>query len=371
MKKVLMISTDRQIFVPGSEVRRRMLDYGGLFIELHIIVLAKKKLGLREEKLATNTFVYPTNAFGPLSQILFAYQIGRRVLRAGNQDWIISSQDPFETGLIAWLLKWMFKISWQAQVHTDFLSSYFWQESLVNKIRVLLGKFLLPRADKIRVVSERIKKSLDNLKLKSEPIVLPIFVPKPSADLICQPDQDLSRKYPQFSFIILMASRLTREKNFMVALSAFAEVIRHRPTLGLVIVGRGPEKLKLQRLAKALETDHQIIFEDWNNHLECYYRSADLFMLSSNYEGYGRTLVEAGFGACPVLTTNIGLVGEIINRQNALICPVGDEDCLAEKIAWAVADKSDLKKLGQRLRADLEERYQDKKEYLNKYQEAL
>jgi glycosyltransferase involved in cell wall biosynthesis len=364
-----MISTDRLIFTAGSEVRRRLLDYGNLFDELHVIVLAKKSLGHQKEQLTDNIFIYPTNSFNRLSYFWQAIKIGRSLLENG-QDWVITSQDPFETGLIAWWLKRKKDITWQAQIHTDFLSPFFTRESWLNWLRVKLARFLLPQADKIRVVSKRIKDSLKNWPLKSEPDILPIFVPT-MPDIVCDQTRDLHKKYPQFSFIILMASRLTKEKNFPLALGAFAEVVLDRSNLGLIIVGDGPERENLIKLAGTFKGGDQVIFEDWQCHLGCYYQTADLFMLTSNYEGYGRTIIEAGLNGCPVLTTDIGLVSELVNDQNALVCPVGDEDCLAEKMSWAVADKGQIKILGDKLKQDLERNHQTKEEYLKAYKKSL
>lgn len=367
--KILMISTDRLIFTTGSEVRRRMLDYGELFEELHVIVFSQKSLGHKKEQLTDNVFVYPTNSRSRLFYLWGSIQIGQ-VLLSAKGKWIISSQDPFETGLVAWWLKRKFKLKWQAQIHTDFLSSFFASESWLNWLRVKMARFLLPHADKIRVVSLRLKNSIMAWPLKTEPVVLPIFI-IPSAQKVCDPNLDLHQKYPQFSFIILMASRLTREKNFPLAFGAFAVACLDRPNVGLIIVGQGPEKKHLQDLTRTFRAGSQIIFEDWQCDLSCYYQSADLFLLTSDYEGYGRTLVEAGLSGCPVLTTDVGLVGELANEQNSLICPVGDEECLAEKISWAIANHGPLKILGVNFQNKLKFSVLHKKAYLKIYQQNL
>lgn len=368
--KVLMISTDRLVFETGSEVRRRLLDYGGLFTELHVVVFSNKKLGHHDEQLTDNVFVYPTNSWNRLTYLWRAIKIGSALFKSGG-DWVITSQDPFETGLVAWWLKRGRNINWQAQIHTDFLSPFFAKESWLNRLRVKLAAFLLPRADKIRVVSLRIKKSLAGWNLKTEPIVLPIFV-SPEMDKPCDSPLNLHTKYPQFSFIVLMASRLTVEKNFDLAIGAFSEVALDRPNVGLVIVGQGPEKKHLQDLAKTFGQGDQIIFEDWQSNLNCYYRSADLFLLSSNYEGYGRTIVEAGLNACPVLSTEIGIIGDGVNEENSLVCPVGDNDCLSEKLSWAVSHHGQLPALGERLKKDLLSGFiKGKDHYLDSFRQAV
>ena len=235
-------------------------------------------------------------------------------------------------GLLGFLLKRKFKIPLQLQIHTDFLSPYFWRESLKNKIRVLLARFLLPRADGIRVVSERIKNSLiiNHLSFPAKIIVLPVFINIEGIRAIVIAT-DIHKKYSQFDFIILMASRLTREKNIGMAISALQSLIRTNRRIGLIIVGDGPElkTLKLQTANHKLQTN--IIFEssvDFET-LISYYKTADLFLLTSNYEGYGRTIVEALAAGCPVVMTDVGVAGEIVkDEMNGRIIQTGDTTSL-------------------------------------------
>ena len=129
---------------------------------------------------------------------------------------VISTQDPFETGIAGWLLARKFRLPLQIQVHTDFLSSYFWKESFLNKIRVIIGKFLVKRADCLRVVSTESKILYSsNLQPTTYNLialaVLPIFVDIEKIKST-PANFDVRKKYPQFSFIIMTISRLEKEK---------------------------------------------------------------------------------------------------------------------------------------------------------------
>jgi glycosyltransferase involved in cell wall biosynthesis len=365
--KVLMISTDRKIFEPKSEVRQRMIEYAGLFDELKIIVFSKKDSSGGNISLTTNCVANKTNSLSPFLYVWDAIKISQALIGDGS-DWVVTCQDPFETGLVGWWLKKKLKVKLQLQVHTDLMSPYFKRESLKNLLRVNIAKFLLPRADKIRVVSERIKQSLENLKLKTGPIVLPIFVGQGEET---EPQTDLHNKYPQFDFIILMASRLSREKNFSLALESFAEAGLDK-IAGLVIVGEGPEKQNIKKKIKNLQIDNKVILEPWVENLTDYYKSADLFLLTSNYEGYGRTLIEAGLAGCPILTTDIGLVGDVIDKESALICSVGDKDCLVDSISVAVSNNSLLRVQSLRLKENLESKIVTQKaDYLRRYKDSM
>ena len=97
--KVLMISTDERIFEAGSNVRERMALYGTITENLHIII-PTTNASLREQKISGNVFAYPAYGFLKILALARAVFVGIR-LPGG----LVTAQDPFETGLMA------FKIS--------------------------------------------------------------------------------------------------------------------------------------------------------------------------------------------------------------------------------------------------------------------
>ncbi|HQI25777.1 MAG TPA: glycosyltransferase family 4 protein [Candidatus Paceibacterota bacterium] len=368
---VLMLSTDRKIFEEASDVRARMVDYAGLFEKLEIVVFAKKSEGFDVVQIAPNCHAHPTNSLSPFSYILGGIRVGQKILKGQNYgNWVITCQDPFEAGLAGWWLARKFRVKLNLQIHTDVFSPFFGAESLKNKIRVAIAKFVLPKADSVRVVSERIKKTLAKFKLKTEPIVLPIISELNKSSGGSQ--VDLHQKYPQFDFIILMASRLTREKNFPLALKAIASVAKLNSRAGLIIVGNGPERKKIEEGIARFGLQKNVILEKWNDNLSAYYQTADLFLLTSNYEGYGRTLIEAAQFGCPILSTDTGAVGELFNEQNSLVCPVGDQACLEKKLSYAIENREKIKLLAEKALADVMNNLViSKEDYLERYRNSL
>src|SRR3989338_7077911 len=107
---ILTVGTDINIFNQESAVARRVLEYGTLVDELHIIVLSGR--GFSTTKLGDNVFVYPTNSlFFPL-RVIDAYRIGKKICSQRHFD-VISTQDPAESGLVGAWLKKKFQISLQ------------------------------------------------------------------------------------------------------------------------------------------------------------------------------------------------------------------------------------------------------------------
>ncbi|MGB2580752.1 MAG: glycosyltransferase, partial [Minisyncoccia bacterium] len=220
--RVLVISSDRKVFEKGSAVRSRLLDYGRLADELHVIVFAKKALGFQDEVIQPNIFLYSTNSLGKFFHIPHAILCALKLKRRGVAIDVVTTQDPFEAGLAGYIIARILKARLHIQIHTDVMSSYFAHESILNQARVILAKFLIPHANAIRVVSERIKNSLSTFNIQHSIItVLPILTEtknRPHAF-------DLKKKYPQFDFHILVASRLSREKNIGSAVESMRSVV--------------------------------------------------------------------------------------------------------------------------------------------------
>lgn len=318
--KVLMVSTDAKILEEGSEVRARMIWYASVLDSLDILLISKSVAG-GELKISDKVMVYPRCYWQG-----FGFKVP-----AGVE--IISAQDPFENGLIGWHLAKKFNLPLQLQIHTDLLSPYFKKESLKNKVRLMIAKWLLPKAKSIRAVSNKIKDSLVyQLKIAREKIfVLPVWIDL--AKYQSTPiTTDLKQLYPQFSKIVLVASRLTREKNIGLAIKAFRRVVDQVPGAGLVIVGSGPEQTPLEASVKKLKIEDRVIFVGWSDYLASCYKTADVFVNVSWYEGFGRTIIEALACGCPVVSTDVGIARE----AGATVADFNPED-LSNKITGVLA----------------------------------
>lgn len=335
--KILSISSDRKVFEEGSAMRARTREYGRLVDELHVIVFAKKSHQYQDAVLSSNIFLYPTNTRTRFGYILSAIRHARALAKRGVQFDIVTAQDPFELGVTAFLIARMIGAKLHLQIHTDFMSPYFIKESLINRVRSMVARSLVRRADALRVVSERIKNSLQGV---DGPVrVLPIFI---DVEHIAHSPviKNLKDTYPQFKKHILMASRLSSEKNIELAILSMGEVVKKNPTAGLIIVGSGDQEKALREQVRTLNIQSNVVFEGWQNDLISYYKTADIFLLTSNYEGYGMTIVEALAAGCPVVATDVGCVGEIMHHGvQGLVVPVGDKDAIVRAILDVLSGK--------------------------------
>ncbi len=377
--KVLSISTDRKVFDQNSPVRARMIEYGKLFEEMHIIVFSKQSHGFEAWRISDNVWLYPTRSFTKLFYMRDAFKIAKQIITLRKWDpktVVVTAQDPFETGKVGADIKKSFGFPLQIQVHTDFLSPYFYSLSILNKIRVKMSRGILEHADIIRVVSERIKRSLVTQYFipDTKISVLPIFVESTLFNTEPNPAQvNLQRAYPQFAFTILMASRLTKEKNIFLALRTLKEVLKNYPKTGLIIVGDGPEERSLKSHVAAMGLQNSVVFEPWQKDLAGYYKSAHAFLVTSLYEGYGLTLVEAGLSGAAIITSDVGIAGDILkDSYNALVYPVDKQPALLQKLL-TIIENNDLRlELKLHVAEDMKKVVlSDKTEYLRLYKEFL
>ncbi len=324
---ILIISTDRKLFEENSDVRNRLFNYGMLVDRIDVIVLNKENESFNKTKISANVHLHPTNSKNKFSYIRDAKKIAFDLDRVD----LVSAQDAYEIGFIAWRIAKKLKIKLELQIHTDLFNKYFVKHSFLNRIRSFIARFLLSKADHIRVVSKRIKQSLPRNIQRKAISVIPIFT---SVSLIqaTVPSFSLKEKYPQFKFIALTMSRLEDEKNISLIISAMKDIVKVFPKTGLIIVGSGSQRKNLRKLARRKGLEENIIFKSWTDDPISYYKTADLFLSASNYEGYGLALVEAIVSRCPILTTKVGIVGEVLRGNNALLCDVGDKKCFSESI---------------------------------------
>lgn len=369
-----MLSTDRNVFTPDSQMANRMISYGESFGELHVIVFSLKKQGYISVELSPKVFVYPTSSSNKLMYIWDTLKIAGQISRMlffGQT--VISTQDPFEKGIVGLLLRWKTKFPLQMQIHTDMYAKNFYDGQLLNWLRFQIAKRTLKKADGIRVVREKIKNDLvKNLFIKpGKIVVLPIFI---DIEKMRQKTVtvNLKEKYPEFSYTIAMVSRLTEEKRVSLGIEIFAEVLKKIPGIGLVIVGTGSEQTALQKYAQRLGVLESIRFEGWQSDVISYYKTADVFLNTSDFEGYGLTLVEAASVGCPIVTSHVGIAEDILkNGVSVLTCENRSVECFANNIIRLLTTPELRKEIADSAFASMSEMASTEAEYLEKYRMSL
>ena len=307
--RVLAISTDDQkIFEKDSAVAGRMVEYGKIFNELHIVIFSNRIQNLESRiRLSENVWVYPTHSKNKFLYIFDAFRIGRKIIQDSGfqlQDSVISTQDPFETGIIGLIIKFIYRLPLQIQIHTDFANKYFILHSPLNLIRFSISFLTVSFADSLRVVSDRIKNSVQ--KLNPNVLVLPIRTQLK--------EEKIEKKKDSEKIIFLTVTRLEKEKDLVTAIKAFKQVLDKNIDAQFTIVGDGSQKKNLESRVKNLGLEDIVKFVGWQNDLGKYYAEADIYVSSSLYEGYGMAMVEAGLSGLPLVLSDAGVAGSLFRN---------------------------------------------------------
>lgn len=144
-------------------------------------------------------------------------------------------------------------------------------------------------------------------------------------------DSTLRGKYRIEGPFLLFVGRLTEKKGLKYLIEAMPRVLEEYPAAKLLVIGHGEEQASLVNLAERLELfGKSVLFLGgmYSSALPRFYASADIFVgpsittKSGDREGFGLVFVEALGSGCPVVTTNLPAMADIvIHERTGLIVP--------------------------------------------------
>ncbi|HWV13485.1 MAG TPA: glycosyltransferase [Sphingobium sp.] len=139
---------------------------------------------------------------------------------------------------------------------------------------------------------------------------------------------------------IVAVGRLVPQKGFDLLLAAFAQVADRIPDWSLTIWGEGPERVRLEAQRDALGLRDRVALPGVTREHGGWLREADIFILSSRFEGWGIVIGEAMAAGVPVISFDCRWgPGEMISDGiSGLLVPDGDIAALGEAIAALSAD---------------------------------
>jgi GalNAc-alpha-(1->4)-GalNAc-alpha-(1->3)-diNAcBac-PP-undecaprenol alpha-1,4-N-acetyl-D-galactosaminyltransferase len=158
---------------------------------------------------------------------------------------------------------------------------------------------------------------------------------------------------------VIAVGRLSREKGVDLLLHAFARAALPLSAWQLVILGDGPERPALEAQIRTLGLQHNVLMPGVVADPERWLQHAELFALSSRFEGFPNALLEAmGCGLAVVAFDCPSGPGEIIrNEQTGLLVPPTDADALTAAIARLAQDPDLRRRLGTAAALDVAQRF--------------
>ncbi|OGF28054.1 hypothetical protein A2331_03025 [Candidatus Falkowbacteria bacterium RIFOXYB2_FULL_34_18] len=338
--KILSIGTDASTLDKDSRIARRVIDYGDLVDKYTIITPAEKEAKV---DLSEKVTVFGVVGKNKIFKLFKVYVKAGKILQNEKYN-IITVQDQYYLGFVAWLLSKKFKIGLEIQNHGF---------EKFSGIRKLIAKFIFPRASAVRTVSKRLKNRLiQEFGVKEEKItIVPVFFkPEEFLDTRCPIGHQVSKNSSD-KFVFLTVGRLVPVKNIAMQIGAMAEILKARKDVELWIVGEGGLENNLKNLAKELNIEINIKFLGWQNDIASIYKRADVFLLTSHSEGWPVSIMEAAGYGLPVIMTDVGSAGElIINGKNGMVVPVNDGEALEAAMKKLMDDEGMRMYLGKNAR---------------------
>jgi glycosyltransferase involved in cell wall biosynthesis len=228
--------------------------------------------------------------------------------------------------------------------HTDYMAS---PEAASRAGRVKLRssmRWSYPRADGVVAVSGGVARSVAGLTGMPQDNISVIHNPvrQASATQTQEPCNAAAEWARHDGPRLIAVGSLKPAKNYALLLTAFAHV-RQQADARLLVLGEGPLRSDLEALRRRLGLDGAVDMPGFVLDPYPYLARADLFVLSSAWEGFGNVIVEALACGTPVVSTDCpsGPREILDDGRHGKLVPVGDAGALAQAIIAALAGDHD------------------------------
>jgi N-acetyl-alpha-D-glucosaminyl L-malate synthase BshA len=200
--------------------------------------------------------------------------------------------------------------------------------------------FSINKSDGVTAVSEDLKKdTLDHFDIYQHIEVIPNFI-----DLNRfkrqKKDHFKTAICPNGEKLLVHTSNFRKVKRVEDVIHVFDNVRKIIPAK-LLLVGDGPERIKMEQLCRELGTCEDIRFLGKLEAVEEVLSVSDLFLMPSEKESFGLAALEAMSCEVPVLSSNAGGIPELnIDGVTGFTCNVGDVKDMTEKALYILADEN-------------------------------
>ncbi len=240
----------------------------------------------------------------------------------------------FKAGLLGRVAAWVTGVPVIVHTYHGHLLTGYWH-GIVNKIVVVVERGLGLLTSRTIAVSKQVANDLVGAGIvsgeKVSVVELGFDVDSLSRALEHPPKLRSDLGIDASAEVVGIVGRLVPVKGVDIFLRALAPLLVERPHLHLVIIGDGAESEKLKALAKSLSSE-RIHFCGWRTPSVPDLPDLDLCVCSSHNEGTSVSIIEAVIAGVPVVSTQVGGMGDLLgNGRWGDLVPV-DENALRVQV---------------------------------------
>ena len=246
-----------------------------------------------------------------------------RLLKQLNPDIIYATNTKAQ--ILSLLTKKFFKATRIINIQVDLTKQYEGRDYIFNFFNKLLQN-----TDKFSFISQGIYENLKDKIPKKENIFIPNAIDFEEIDSLKKENikDEYKNIFKKKTFITI--GRLTEQKGQWVLLEAFSKI---KEDVNLVILGAGEKEKELKNLVQELDIENKVFFLGFQKNPFKFLYNADIFVLSSLWEGFGNVIVEAMRCDLPIISTD---------------CPSGPREIISPetKVSRYLKDEIERAKFG-------------------------
>lgn len=158
--------------------------------------------------------------------------------------------------------------------------------------------------------------------------------------------------------LIGTVARLTEQKGHRYLISAIPEILKDHPDVHFILIGDGPLREDLSKLASSLNVNSSVCFLGFRNDIPELLQNLDLFVLPSLYEGLPNVVLEAMASGLPVIATAVdGTPEAVLNGETGMLVPACQSEALSTAINAILSDPQKMKNMGKAGRKRVERHF--------------
>ena len=205
----------------------------------------------------------------------------------------------------------------------------------IGRFWEMMRRLTYSRSDKLVSVSAGVDRFFSWIKPEKRAVIYnPLKTPEENPAPVSAPFLKNGRRR------VVSVGRLVDQKGFDLLLPAFAKIARKISEVDLIILGEGEKRPQLEKLVEALDLSGRVFLPGIFRDPFAILKEADVFVLSSRYEGFGNALVEAMACGAPAISFDCPSgPGEIIEHGvNGILVENGNVEALASWMETLLRD---------------------------------